>query len=157
MPGSTDVPEMQKQRIWVGIEMNRHGPIIKKSVAMDRLIKLEELGQFLLAIALFSQLSFPWWFFPACILLPDLSMLGYLHSPKFGALTYNIFHHKLLAIAVMILGYASGHEVWVFVGLILFGHAAMDRIFGYGLKFGDSFHHTHLGWIGRGKSDTGGE
>ncbi len=24
----------------------------------------------------------------------------------------------------------------------------MDRIFGYGLKFGDNFHHTHLGWIG---------
>ena len=31
----------------------------------------------------------------------------------------------------------------------------MDRIFGYGLKFGDNFHHTHLGWIGKGKVASG--
>ena len=30
-------------------------------------------------------------------------------------------------------------------GIILFGHASMDRIFGYGLKFSDNFKHTHLG------------
>lgn len=32
---------------------------------------------------------------------------------------------------------------------ILFGHSAMDRIFGYGLKFNDNFKNTHLGWIGK--------
>jgi hypothetical protein len=25
----------------------------------------------------------------------------------------------------------------------------MDRIFGYGLKYSDSFYHTHLGMIGK--------
>ena len=38
------------------------------------------------------------------------------------------------------------------LGIILFGHASMDRVFGYGLKFGDNFHHTHLGWIGKLKA-----
>ena len=34
-------------------------------------------------------------------------------------------------------------------GLILFGHSSMDRILGYGLKYPDSFEHTHLGMIGK--------
>ena len=35
-------------------------------------------------------------------------------------------------------------------GIILYGHASMDRIFGYGLKFAENFQHTHMGWIGKG-------
>ena len=38
-------------------------------------------------------------------------------------------------------------------GLILFGHAAWDRLLGYGLKYNDSFHKTHLGWIGKKAAD----
>ncbi len=44
----------------------------------------------------------------------------------------------------------DGMELIV-TGLILYGHASLDRIFGYGLKFGNSFQHTHLGWIGKMK------
>ncbi|HAJ82706.1 MAG TPA: DUF4260 domain-containing protein, partial [Zunongwangia profunda] len=32
---------------------------------------------------------------------------------------------------------------------ILFGHSAMDRIFGYGLKYEDNFKNTHMGWFGK--------
>jgi|GEM_PF-4046304 len=32
----------------------------------------------------------------------------------------------------------------------------MDRIFGYGLKFGDNFRHTHLGGIGKLKGKEAG-
>ena len=35
--------------------------------------------------------------------------------------------------------------------IILFAHISMDRIFGYGLKFNDSFFNTHLGKIGKNK------
>src|SRR5690554_7338962 len=62
---------------------------------MKNLLKLEELGQFLLSIMLFSRLEYSWWIFPMCLLLPDLSMIGYLISPKIGAWMYNFFHHKL--------------------------------------------------------------
>ena len=41
-----------------------------------------------------------------------------------------------------------GH-LFLVTGVILYGHASMDRIFGYGLKYGDHFQHTHLGWIGK--------
>lgn len=115
---------------------------------MKTLIKLEELGQFILAIFFFNQLSFSWWVFPACLFLPDLSMLGYLVNPKTGAWLYNLFHHKMFAIAVWMLGVWWAIPEITLTGIILFGHSAMDRTLGYGLKFNDHFKHTHLGWIG---------
>ena len=116
---------------------------------MNHLLKLEELGQFLLAIFLFGQLSYAWWVFPLFILLPDVSMIGYAVNPKIGAWMYNIFHHKLVAIVVYGLGLFLGSSWLMLVGVILFGHSAMDRIFGFGLKYADDFKHTHMGWIGR--------
>lgn len=115
---------------------------------MGNLLKLEELGQFLLSIILFTHLDYSWWVFPACILLPDLSMMGYLANPKAGARLYNLFHHKLTAIIILIIGIWFHSSLLALAGVILFGHSAMDRIFGYGLKFDDHFKNTHLGWIG---------
>lgn len=116
---------------------------------MNDLLKLEELGQFLLSILLFSQLDYVWWIFPACILLPDLSMIGYLFNSKIGAWLYNFFHHKLVAISLIISGFWLNNPLLTLAGVILFGHSAMDRLFGYGLKFNDNFKNTHLGWIGK--------
>lgn len=75
-------------------------------------------------------------------------MVGYLINPKIGAWLYNFFHHKLLAIVVLILGFWLKIPIVEFTGIILLAHSAMDRIFGYGLKFEDDFKHTHLGPIG---------
>lgn len=119
---------------------------------MKNLLKLEEVGQFLLAILLFSQLEYAWWVFPVFILIPDLSMLGYLFNTRTGAWLYNLFHHKLLAILILLAGYGLNDQLITLIGVILFGHSAMDRIFGYGLKFADDFKHTHLGWIGKEQS-----
>lgn len=116
---------------------------------MKNLLKLEELGQLVLSIILFNQLEYSWWVFPACILLPDLSMIGYLINPKTGAWLYNFFHHKLIAITVLCLGFWLNNPLLSLTGTILFGHSAMDRMFGYGLKFNDNFKNSHLGWIGK--------
>lgn len=117
--------------------------------AMNNLLKLEELAQFTLSIIIFNQLDYAWWIFPACILLPDLSMVGYLINTKIGAWLYNIFHHKLLAIIILMIGFWLNNSLLTLAGVILFGHSAMDRCFGYGFKFDDNFKNTHLGWIGK--------
>lgn len=116
---------------------------------MKNLLKLEEVGQFLLSIILFGQLDYAWWVFPACLLLPDLSMIGYVVNPKIGAWIYNFFHHKLLAIVILFLGFWANTPWLTLTGVILFGHSAMDRVFGYGLKLDNNFKNTHLGWIGK--------
>lgn len=115
---------------------------------MKTLLRLEEVAQFALAIFLFSQLPYAWWVFPACILLPDISILAYIAGPKIGAMVYNFFHHKLVGIVLIILGYALIEPIIGLIGIILFGHSAMDRIFGFGLKYQDNFKNTHLGKMG---------
>ena len=116
---------------------------------MNNLLKLEELGQFILSIILFNQSEYAWWVFPICILLPDFSMLGYLINPKIGAWLYNIFHHKFIGILIFMFGTLFNNSLLSLIGIILFAHSAMDRMFGYGLKFKDNFKNTHLGWIGK--------
>lgn len=79
-------------------------------------------------------------------------MLGYLANTRVGAWTYNFFHHQALAILIGIVGYMIHDANVQLAGLILFGHSAMDRAFGYGLKYEDDFKHTHLGKIGKNEN-----
>jgi hypothetical protein len=118
---------------------------------MKNILKLEELTEFVLGIFIFSRLDFAWWYFPLLLLTPDMGMLGYLVSPKIGAWLYNLFHHKALAILVLVFGFTQNSQVIMLAGTILFSHAAFDRTMGYGLKHEDSFANTHLGKIGKDK------
>lgn len=115
---------------------------------MKNLLKLEEGAQFVGALYLFSTLTYAWWVFPVCLLLPDLSALGYLLGNRWGAYSYNFFHHKLVAVVVLIIGFSLHFPPLSLAGCILFGHSALDRVFGYGLKYTTGFQHTHLGDIG---------
>lgn len=116
---------------------------------MKTIIKLEELSLFILGIYLFSLLTYQWWWFLALILAPDLSMLGYIFGNKSGAFLYNFFHHKGIAVLIYLFGSYFKIEILQLAGIILFSHAAMDRIFGYGLKYITGFEDTHLGKIGK--------
>ncbi|MBL7963705.1 MAG: DUF4260 domain-containing protein [Flavobacteriales bacterium] len=132
---------------------------------MKNLLKLEELAQFLICLGCMIVLKAPWWCYLLLLLGPDIGMLGYLASPLAGAFTYNMLHHKGVAIMIIMIGgymttgilFSDGSWtgiVLLLAGIILYGHASLDRIFGYGLKFGDNFHHTHLGWIGKGVASS---
>ncbi|GAB4244358.1 MAG: DUF4260 domain-containing protein [Ekhidna sp.] len=112
---------------------------------MSNLLKFEELAMFLGSMLTFNLLPFDWWWYPILILTPDIGMLGYVVNTKIGALTYNLFHHKGIAVAIGIVGFWFSLPSISLIGVILFGHSSMDRIFGYGLKFSDNFKHTHLG------------
>lgn len=116
---------------------------------MKDLLKIEELLMFLFVIILFQPLDISWWWFPILLLAPDISMLGYLAGPRTGAIVYNFFHHKGVALAVLIVGYYFQDQIIQLTGIILFAHSSMDRIFGYGLKYPDYFQHTHLGTFGK--------
>jgi hypothetical protein len=116
---------------------------------MKNILRLEEAAQWALTIFLSLQLPFAWWWYWVLFLTPDVSMIGYLITTKIGAFTYNIVHHKGIAVFVYGAGlFLSNYELQ-FAGLLLYGHSCMDRIFGYGLKYNDNFKNTHLGWIGK--------
>ncbi|VXB58356.1 conserved hypothetical protein [Flavobacterium sp. 9AF] len=114
---------------------------------MKTMLKLEEVGLFVGSLYLFSQLSFAWWWFPLLLLTPDVGMLGYLINSRMGAWTYNVMHHRLVGIVILLLGSYINNNAVTLAGVILLAHISFDRILGYGLKYEDSFHHTHLGTI----------
>jgi len=123
---------------------------------MRNLIKLEEFFLFLLSIYLFTQLDYAWWWYALLFLAPDLGMIGYIISPRVGALTYNLLHHKAIAVALFLIGAWLSVPPMQLTGVIILGHSSADRVLGYGLKYPDAFKHTHLGWIGRGNTQPGG-
>jgi len=115
---------------------------------MKDILKLEEAGMFCLSLILFNMLGYSWWLYIALILTPDISMLGYLINLKTGTILYNIMHHKGLAIALYMIGIYTFNYAFILAGVIIFGHSSIDRLFGFGLKYSDSFKHTHLGILG---------
>jgi hypothetical protein len=114
---------------------------------MNTLLKLEFAALFALSLFLFSMLPYAWWWYPALLLVPDIGMLGYLVNPKIGAMTYNLTHWLVLGVALNIIGHTAGLPLVALAGVIIVGHSALDRILGFGLKYTDSFRHTHLGHI----------
>ena len=115
---------------------------------MNRLLKLEEFGLFLLSIILFAKLSYVWWIYPLFLLAPDLGLIGYALGPRIGAITYDTTHHVGLAAVLYVIGILFFTPVLALIGVVVLGHSIIDRVLGFGLKYGDSFQHTHLGWMG---------
>jgi Domain of unknown function (DUF4260) len=85
-----------------------------------------------------------WWLFALLLLVPDLSMLGYLAGPKVGAVAYNVFHSYPLPAALGLVGLFVGAPLAASVALVWFAHIGMDRLLGYGLKYPTGFKDTHL-------------
>lgn len=112
---------------------------------MKQILILEYVGGLALGVSLYAGLHLPWWWYAALFLVPDVAMLGYLFGPRVGAAVYNVFHHFGVAVALLLIGQAMGNRVLEVTGIILISHLFFDRILGYGLKYADSFHHTHLG------------
>jgi hypothetical protein len=124
---------------------------------MKYLLQLEELAQLILGIVLLAYfpIHISGWIWPILFLSPDISMLGYLISPRIGAYAYNLFHHKATAAALIILGYFTAQPILMFSGIILWAHSSFDRVLGFGLKHTSSFHETHLGIIGKKHASAG--
>lgn len=119
---------------------------------MKYLLKLESLGLLILFSAIYFKL-YPesWGLFLALFFVPDLSFLAFLITKKLGTAAYNFFHHQGVLVLVLLVGYLIKEDLLMKIGLIFLAHSTFDRVAGYGLKFFDSFDHTHLGWVGKSK------
>jgi hypothetical protein len=125
------------------------GAVDAESTWVRPWLRAEGVGTFAAGLAGFLFLGLPWWAFALLLLVPDVSMVGYLRGPRVGAILYNLVHDLATGVAVAGLGLAIGSVPLAAAGAILVAHSGMDRIAGYGLKYPDVFRHTHLGWIGR--------
>jgi hypothetical protein len=112
-------------------------------------LRAEGIATFAAGLAGFLFLGLPWWAFLLFLIVPDVSMVGYLRGPRVGAIVYNVAHDLATGVAIAGVGLAIGSVPVAAAGAILVAHSGMDRIAGYGLKLPSSFKDTHLGRIGR--------
>ena len=121
---------------------------------MKNVLRLEEAAMTALGIYFLTihNLNISIWLWLLIFFSPDISMLVYLVNAKVGAISYNIFHHKAIAIALVGMGFFMKIEVVMVIGILLFAHSSFDRMMGYGLKYYSSFNDTHLGKIKKDKS-----
>ncbi len=122
------------------------------------IIRLEGLFVFLISIFFYTHLGFSWQTFGLLIFVPDISMLFYLFSPKYGSYAYNIAHTYTLPLILVLLSFSLEYFIPAWqqqqtyaLTLIWIAHIGFDRLLGYGLKYPTAFSHTHLGFIGQKK------
>lgn len=123
---------------------------LRPSLAIGLILRAEQVAIFLTGVTLWlANGGAPLLLIPA-LLVPDLSMVGYLRGPRIGAITYNAVHHLVLALALLGLGWWLSTGWLILAGAAVLAHVGMDRALGYGLKLPTDFRDTHLGRIGRG-------
>jgi len=109
------------------------------------LLQLEALALFLGALALYWHVSGDWKLFAILILVPDLSMVGFLAGPRVGAATYNTAHATIGPIALAAASLLVPQQPLLLpIALIWFVHIGFDRMLGFGLKYPTGFGNTHL-------------
>lgn len=90
------------------------------------------------------------WFF-GLLLVPDVSMAGYLFGSRAGAVAYNTGHMYAWPLALLAIGLASRGPFTTTAALSWIAHIALDHALGYGMKLPTAFEHTALGPIGRSR------
>jgi hypothetical protein len=135
------------------LELNlKKAPAVGAPVLL--LLRLEGLALAAISAALYARTGSSWWLFAGLWLVPDLSMLGYLASPCWGARCYNAIHTTVtpitLALAALLLHTAGPLPF----ALIWLNHIGVDRLLGYGLKYPAGFGWTHLGRQAKRRSES---
>ena len=72
-------------------------------MTMRKWIQFEYVVSFVLLFSVYLYLDFPVWLFFLLLLLPDLSILGYLVNGTIGTTLYNFVHHLSLPTIIIML------------------------------------------------------
>ena len=108
------------------------------------LLRLEGVAVAAAAVTLYFHEGYEWWLLVVLVLVPDLSMLGYLAGPRVGAVTYDIVHTYVTPVLLATAGVIWDSDTAVTLALIWLTHIGVDRAVGYGLKYPSGFKDTHL-------------
>lgn len=118
----------------------RNNPILKYIVSVEYLFLA-------IAVAVFYFVTshFEWYWLPLAFIAYDITLLGYLVGPKFGALAYNITHSLIGPAALTVLYIMHDDRSLLFIILTWLFNIFFNRAIGFGLKENTGVEHTHLG------------
>ena len=109
-----------------------------------QLIQFEYALAFILTLFFYWHSDFSLLLFFFLLFVPDLTMIGYAINTKIGAIIYNVGHSFLLPLILLVISFVIVNALLLMISLIWLAHLFMDRALGYGLKYTDSFKHTHI-------------
>jgi hypothetical protein len=118
------------------------------------MLRLEGFAVLALSVAAYHVLGGNWWVFAALVLAPDLAMFGWFAGARTGARIYNLAHTTTLPALIGAAAWFADTTWLIPYMLIWVAHIGGDRAIGYGLKYPESFRHTHLGIMGKAKSEA---
>ncbi|MHB1248731.1 MAG: DUF4260 domain-containing protein [Polaromonas sp.] len=124
--------------------------------AVRWVLRLEGLAVLIAALLAYSRFGSGWGAFALFFLVPDISFFCYLAGSRVGAVSYNMAHSYIGAIACLVTGFFFTVPILSSAGIIWCAHIGFDRALGYGLKYSAGFRFTHLGCIGRSVVPTPG-
>ena len=118
------------------------------------ILRLEGAAVLAASVAGYAALGGGWGMFALLFLAPDLSMLGYFGGRRLGAAAYNLGHSYASPAILAACGLGLAQPQLLPLALIWCAHIGFDRLLGYGLKYADAFGHTHLGLVGKAKTQA---
>lgn len=118
-------------------------------------LRVEGVLVLIVSAAVYRMDGGGWTWFILFLLLPDLSMLGYLAGPGVGAKVYNAVHSYAGPLLLALVGAGLGSRGIVSLALIWSAHIGLDRAIGLGLKYPTAFGDTHLGLFGKSRLAAG--
>jgi hypothetical protein len=109
------------------------------------LLRVEGLALGIAAVGLYLvTVGDPLWFV-LLVLLPDVSIAGYLAGSRVGSLAYNAAHLLVVPLGVLGWGLWTGDSLALAAAFAWLAHIGADRAMGLGLKYADApFRETHL-------------
>ncbi|MEP6835958.1 MAG: DUF4260 domain-containing protein [Gemmatimonas sp.] len=112
-------------------------------------LRLEALTVTVAGLMVWAGMGGGWARFALLLLVPDLSLIGYVWGPRVGAALYNVAHSYALPLMIGVIGGALDHRALVLTSSLWITHIGIDRALGYGLKYATAFQDTHLGRVGK--------
>jgi len=107
-------------------------------------LHLESAAALVAGVAIYRAAGGDWLWLVPLLLVPDISIAGYLANPAAGAFVYNVVHNFVVGLALVGLGVWADSGALEIAGAVLIAHVGGDRLLGYGLKHAEGFKDTHL-------------
>ncbi len=113
------------------------------------MLRIEGLCVLIASLVAYSKDGIGWSTFALFIFTPDIAFLGYLANRKIGAISYNLAHSYIGAVACLVAVSVLPIPTLLCAGIIWCAHIGFDGALDYGLKYSEGFGFTHLGRIGQ--------
>ena len=108
------------------------------------LLRLEGAAALAGALTLYAYHGYNWWVFALLLLVPDLSIAGYVAGTQVGSLVYNLIHTYTLPLVLALISFVADLPLGLQLALIWLAHISMDRTLGLGLKYATTSKDSHL-------------